>query len=72
MVRFSATFDGKVLIPEQPIDLPRGVPLDLTVEAKTHGAPPRDSVLDLVGLGREMWCGIDAVEYQRGEREGWD
>ncbi len=30
------------------------------------------SLLELRGLGKELWKGIDAVEYIRGERDSWD
>lgn len=32
---------------------------------------PRDYVESLRGLGAEMWKGVDAQEYLRGERENW-
>jgi hypothetical protein len=34
-------------------------------EVKTH------SILELQGLGREFWRGIDVDEYIRKERESW-
>lgn len=30
------------------------------------------SILELRGLGKEVWRGIDAAEHVRTEREGWD
>ena len=30
------------------------------------------SVLDLQGLGREVWRGVDAARYVDKERRGWD
>jgi plasmid stability protein len=30
------------------------------------------SILGLEGLGKELWEGIDAAEYIRGERDSWD
>lgn len=30
------------------------------------------SLLELRGLGKELWKGIDAVEYIREERDSWD
>ena len=30
------------------------------------------SILELRGLGREIWRGIDAAEHVRSEREAWD
>jgi plasmid stability protein len=30
------------------------------------------SIMGLEGLGKEIWEGIDAAEYIRGERDSWD
>ena len=30
------------------------------------------SILDLQGLGREVWRGVDAARYVDKERRGWD
>ncbi|HSK75652.1 MAG TPA: Arc family DNA-binding protein [Thermoanaerobaculia bacterium] len=30
------------------------------------------SILELRGLGKELWEGIDAAEYIRRERDSWD
>lgn len=30
------------------------------------------SILDLRGLGKEIWKGVDPAEYIRKERESWD
>ena len=32
----------------------------------------RHSILELQGLGKEIWAGIDAAEYIRQERDSWD
>ena len=32
----------------------------------------RESVLDLRGLGRDAWRGMDASEHVRKERDAWD
>ena len=34
--------------------------------------PARDSILELVGLGKEMWKDVDPDEYVRKLREGWE
>lgn len=33
--------------------------------------PRRHSILELRGLGKEIWQGIDAQEYVRQERASW-
>lgn len=30
------------------------------------------SILDLRGLGKELWQGVDAAEHVRSERASWD
>jgi plasmid stability protein len=35
-------------------------------------SPPQLSILDLKGLGRERWRGVDAVGHVDKERAGWD
>ena len=34
--------------------------------------PKELSILELRGLGKEIWEGIDAAEYIRRERDSWD
>lgn len=34
--------------------------------------PKVHSILELQGLGKEIWGGIDAAEYVRQERDSWD
>lgn len=38
-----------------------------SVEPKT-----KRSLLELRGLGKEIWQGVDATEYVRQERDSWD
>lgn len=35
-------------------------------------APKKRSILELQGLGKEVWAGIDAAEHIRRERDEWD
>ena len=71
MVRLTAHYNGKVIVPDQPVQLPEGVPLEVTVQPQ--GQPGHDDpILELSGLGMDVWNGIDPVEYQRREREGWE
>jgi hypothetical protein len=40
---------------------------------RTAEAPAaRRSILELCGLGSEIWRGIDAQEYVHGERSSWN
>ena len=33
---------------------------------------PTHSIMELCGLGKEIWDGIDAQEYVRNERSSWN
>jgi plasmid stability protein len=41
------------------------------LEQALSEAPPL-SVLDLQGLGKEVWAGVKADDYLRTERRAWD
>lgn len=44
-----------------------------TAYTPAHAVPHRlDALLDLSGLGREVWAGVDPDEYVRALREGWE
>jgi len=34
--------------------------------------PKRTSILELKGLGKEIWKGIDPAKHIHGERDSWD
>lgn len=36
------------------------------------GQPPKHSILELQGLGKEVWQGVDAQEYVYDERSSWE
>jgi hypothetical protein len=45
----------------------------LTSLVSESGIPkPKRSLLELRGLGKEIWEGIDAQEYVNQERSSWD
>jgi hypothetical protein len=44
--------------------------IHLLVEAA--GKQKRHSILELRGLGKELWKDIDPVEHVRQERDSWD
>lgn len=41
-------------------------------ETASPGGPSSDPARLLQGLDPDVWKGIDPVDYQRGEREGWE
>jgi len=46
---------------------------ELAERLRVRGAPEATcSILQLQGLGKEIWQGIDAQEYVDGERSSWD
>lgn len=45
---------------------------DLSELAAEGPSKPRRSVLELEGLGKEIWQGIDAQEYVNSERASWN
>lgn len=69
MVRATGRYDGKVLVLDGPIAVPKDTQLDITVQPALKGNG-RDPILALRGLGAEMWQSIDPVEYQRREKGG--
>jgi len=46
--------------------------LKLINELHGSAAKGRHSILELEGLGKHIWEGIDPDEYIRQERESWD
>jgi hypothetical protein len=61
MVRFVARFDGKHLLPDEPVNLPIDKPLHITVEE----AP---AALETPPLNLGKW--LDEIEAQVGLAEG--
>ena len=39
---------------------------------ESAGRPKLHSILELRGLGKELWKDIDPVEHVRAERDSWD
>ena len=73
--KVSLTYDDYVrgiqgLRPEEQLSL---VEIISTTLKKTLGRKKiKHSVMELEGLGADIWKGIDAQEYVRKERESWD
>ena len=46
---------------------------DLAVLVRRRMAPtPKRSIMELEGLGKDLWQGIDAQEYVNQERDSWN
>lgn len=57
------------LTPEEQLRLIQ----DLAASASRRVTPkPKRSILELEGLGKEIWNGIDAQEYVNQERGSWN
>ena len=68
MIRIRAHFDGKVIVPDEPVDLPPNTVLDLRIEdgSETETTVPLkgtrlEDLLELAGT----WHGDDADEIIR-------
>lgn len=57
------------LPPTDKLRLLEGLAVSLRKEID---APSHHSILELRGLGKEIWHGIDAQEYVDHERASWD
>jgi len=54
MTKLKAHFDGKVLVPDEPVDLPTGCTLEIQVQALASSTnPASQSLLRLVELARQ-------------------
>jgi hypothetical protein len=51
------------LTPEQKLRLIALIASELAIEARALSLPRRRSLMELEGLGAEIWQGIDAQEY---------
>jgi DNA polymerase/3'-5' exonuclease PolX len=58
------------LKPEEQVSLLEIISVNSKKTLKKRGAS--HSILELEGLGAEIWTGIDAQEYVRQERAAWD
>ncbi len=45
---------------------------DLVMQSETSADKPKRSIMELHGLGKEIWEGIDAQEYVNTLRAEWD
>lgn len=54
---------------QQKVDLLAELANQVREESRTEG---KRSILELRGLGKEIWEGIDAQEYIDRERDSWD
>jgi hypothetical protein len=73
MIAIKAHYDGKYLVPEEPLHVPANKPLRVQVEVvEPVPVGAKRSILALEGLGAEIWQGIDAQTYVDALRAEWD
>ena len=58
------------LTPEELVNLLEYI--SVTLKQRIGKKPAKHSIMELEGLGAELWEGIDAQEYVRQERASWD
>jgi hypothetical protein len=70
----SYTYENALQIAESlPPDEQRRLIQELSVRVAKSESPERQhSILEMRGLGKEIWEGIDAQEYVNNERASWD
>jgi hypothetical protein len=64
---------GRYHTPEEVIEraLDMLAERELVFSAEPSAQPDRASILELQGLGKAIWQGIDAQEYVERERSSW-
>ncbi|QLE57240.1 hypothetical protein [Nostoc sp. TCL26-01] len=62
---------AKSLTPEEQVRLIEDLS-SLISQRVTMTSQPKRSILELRGLGKEVWNGIDAQEYINQERDSWN
>lgn len=62
----------KQLARELPIEERKQVVMDILDSLAMHQADPDVSLLELEGLGAELWANVDAAKYVDALRGEWD
>jgi hypothetical protein len=62
----------KSLAPVERLELLALIARELAAEETVAPSEPLHSILELDGLGKEIWEGIDAQEYVNALRDEWD
>jgi hypothetical protein len=60
------------LAPEERLELLALIARELAAEGVPSESKPRHNLMELHGLGKGVWEGIDAQEYVNKLRDGWD
>jgi hypothetical protein len=65
MTTIRAHFDGKTIVPDEPVDLPTDTPLFVFVENKRPMTGKDILESDLIGLWKDRTDVGDSIEYAR-------
>ena len=69
----TAVYEKGVLKPDEELDIPELERVKVRIEVSPPGKKTgKYSIMDLAGVGKEIWEGIDAQEYVREERRSWE
>ena len=70
MQTIKAHFDGKVIVPDEPVDLPAGTPVTIELDlTPTVAVRPRTDFRDWIGLGDQF--PHDPSKRPRSEDDLW-
>jgi hypothetical protein len=62
----------KPLMPSERLALIELIARDLAMQDDHITKNPKHNIMELHGLGKEIWNGVDAQEYVNGLRKEWD
>ena len=62
----------KSLLPDEKLCLVELIAHDLVAQPSETSEKPKRSIMELHGLGKEIWKGIDAKKYVDELRREWD
>ena len=62
----------KLLSPVERLRLLELIAYDLVAQPIKPAEKPKRSIMELHGLGKEIWAGVDAQEYTYNQRRDWD
>ena len=69
----TAVYEKGVLKPDEELDIPELERVKVRIEVEAVGTKAgKYSMLDLIGVGKELWESVDVKAYLRGKRESWD
>ena len=69
----TAVYEKGVLKPDEELDIPELERVKVRIEVDVPGKKTgKYSMLDLIGVGKELWERVDVKAYLREERESWD